>query len=134
MAKFGDGWLASAYNTTPARFHIAQKNLSGLPGRSERFPNALATTWLFVTENPMEAERMITDVLAPMLGRDAELLRALPLPIGSAELCAERLNEYVRAGVQRIFLWPVAHQVQQLELFQDKVAPLIDTAQSEDQV
>ena len=118
----------------PGTLHIAQKNLSGLPGRSERFPNALATTWLFVTENPKEAERMITDVLAPMLGRDAELLRALPLPIGSAELCAERLNEYVRAGVQRIFLWPVAHRVQQLELFQDKGAPLIDTAQSEDQV
>jgi len=54
-----------------------------------------------------------------MLGRDAALIRALPLPIGPAEICAERLSRYARAGAQRIYLWPLADEVRQLELFQD---------------
>ena len=33
----------------------------------ETFPSALATTWLHVTEDTGQAERMISDVLAPML-------------------------------------------------------------------
>jgi len=130
VAGAGDGWLASAYNTSPERFRIGLDALSTLlrraGGRSHQFPNALATTWLYVTEDPRRAEQMITDVLAPTLNRPADVVRALALPIGPAEVCAERLTRYARAGVQRIFLWPLGDEVRQLELFRRRVAPLLD--------
>ena len=131
VAGSGDGWLASTYNTTPARFHAGLDDLSALSRRvgerSDGFPNALATTWLYVTENSRSATRMITEVLAPMLGRDADLIRAMALPIGPAEVCAQRLSRYARAGAQRVFLWPLTDEVRQLELFRERVIPLIRT-------
>jgi molybdopterin-binding protein len=115
VARLGDGWVASAYNTTPDRLrqsldHPADtlRLLGRLP---ESFPNALATTWLHVTEDRASAERMLTDVLAPMLNRPAAALRSLPLPIGPAEVCAERLSAFVGAGARRIFVWPLGDAV-----------------------
>jgi alkanesulfonate monooxygenase SsuD/methylene tetrahydromethanopterin reductase-like flavin-dependent oxidoreductase (luciferase family) len=132
VAASGDGWLASAYNTTPARFEAVLSDLAErsqeIDGRPEPFPNALATTWLFITESPGRADQMITDVLAPMLNRDPDVIRDLALPIGPAEMCAERMNRYARAGAQRIFLWPLTDVVRQLELFRGRVAPFIDSA------
>ena len=64
-------------------------------------------------------------MLAPMLNRPADLIRELALPIGPAQVCAERLTRYAMAGVQRIFLWPLADDVQQLTMFQERVAPLV---------
>ena len=69
---------------------------------------------------------MLADVLAPMLGRPVGALRALSLPIGPAETCAERLAAFASAGVQRVFLWPLRDEVTQLELSVERVAPLIE--------
>ena len=60
-----------------------------------------------------------------MLKRPVEALRALSLPIGPAELCAERFSHFASAGAQRIFLWPLADELEQLELFRDQVAPRV---------
>jgi alkanesulfonate monooxygenase SsuD/methylene tetrahydromethanopterin reductase-like flavin-dependent oxidoreductase (luciferase family) len=129
VARFGDGWLASAYNTTPERFRSCLDRLADalrLEGRSTAsFPNAIATTWLCITDDSRGAERMLTDVLAPMLSRPAEELRALSLPIGPAEVCAERLTGFANAGAQRLFVWPLRDEVTQLELFRERVAPLV---------
>jgi alkanesulfonate monooxygenase SsuD/methylene tetrahydromethanopterin reductase-like flavin-dependent oxidoreductase (luciferase family) len=128
VARLGDGWLASAYNTTPDRFREGLDRLSGalaLAGRPwEPCSNAIATTWLHITEDRAAAERTLA-VLAPMLHRPQEALRSLPLPIGPAELCAERLRAYVAAGARRIFVWPFGDEVKQLELFRERVVPLI---------
>jgi alkanesulfonate monooxygenase SsuD/methylene tetrahydromethanopterin reductase-like flavin-dependent oxidoreductase (luciferase family) len=128
-ARLGDGWLASGYNTTPARFQEGVEHLSAqldAAGRaSEHFPNGLATMWLYVTEDRKAADRMLTDVLGPMLKRPVEALRELSLPIGPAESCAERLAAFADAGVQRAFLWPLADELEQLEAFHDRVAPLV---------
>ena len=67
---------------------------------------------------------MVADVLAPMLNRPVEQLRAV-LPIGSAEDCAEKLRAYARAGAQRVFLRPLADERAQLEVFREDVVPLI---------
>ena len=129
VAAAGDGWLASAYNTTPERFRTCLAALNRIRqsagAGSVELPNALATTWLYVSEDSRRAEHMITDVLAPMLDRPADLIRELMLPIGPAEVCAERLTQFAEAGVQRIFLWPLGDEVGQLELFQRRVAPLV---------
>jgi alkanesulfonate monooxygenase SsuD/methylene tetrahydromethanopterin reductase-like flavin-dependent oxidoreductase (luciferase family) len=128
VARLGDGWLASAYNTTPDRFREGLDRLSGALALAARpwepCSNAIATTWLHITEDRAAAERTLA-VLAPMLHRPQEALRSLPLPIGPAELCAERLRAYVAAGARRIFVWPLADEVRQLQLFRERVVPLV---------
>jgi alkanesulfonate monooxygenase SsuD/methylene tetrahydromethanopterin reductase-like flavin-dependent oxidoreductase (luciferase family) len=129
VARYGDGWLASAYNTTPDRFREGLDRLADalrLEGRNpDSLANAIATTWLYITDDSGSAERMLTDLLAPMLNRPVEALRSLSLPIGPAEVCAERLTAFAHAGAQRLFLWPLRDEVTQLELFRERVAPLL---------
>ena len=91
-------------------------------------PNAVATMWLYVSETRRDSERMLGDVLAPMLGRPVEALRDLALPIGSAEQCAERVSAFQAAGAERIFVWPLADELQQLERFREDVVPLVSAA------
>jgi len=78
-----------------------------------------------VTEDRATAERMLADVLAPLLGRSVESLRTLSLPIGPAEVCAERLSAFAEAGAQRVFVWPLGDDVHQLTLVAERVAPHI---------
>jgi alkanesulfonate monooxygenase SsuD/methylene tetrahydromethanopterin reductase-like flavin-dependent oxidoreductase (luciferase family) len=129
VARLGDGWLASGYNTTPARFRESLARLHGeleVAGASPgAFPNGIATMWLYVTEARPDAERMLREVLAPVLGRPIDELRDLALPIGSAEQCAERISAYRDAGAERIFVWPLADDVVQLERFRTEVVPLV---------
>jgi alkanesulfonate monooxygenase SsuD/methylene tetrahydromethanopterin reductase-like flavin-dependent oxidoreductase (luciferase family) len=128
VARTGDGWLASAYNTTPERFGegltLLAKALAE-EGRPASVPNAIATTWLYVTDDARSAERMLEDVLAPLLSRQVAELRALSLPIGPAEVCAERLAAFADAGAQRLYLWPLRDEVRQLELFRERVVPML---------
>jgi alkanesulfonate monooxygenase SsuD/methylene tetrahydromethanopterin reductase-like flavin-dependent oxidoreductase (luciferase family) len=130
-AELADGWLASGYNTTPERFAASWANVrervDARGGDPDRFANGVATLWAYVTEDRAAAERMLADVLAPMLGRPVESLRELSLPIGPAEVCAQRLGDFARAGAQRAFIWPLADDVHQLELFAERVAPLISS-------
>jgi alkanesulfonate monooxygenase SsuD/methylene tetrahydromethanopterin reductase-like flavin-dependent oxidoreductase (luciferase family) len=109
VARLGDGWLASGYNITPEQF---AERVSQLPAS---FPNAVGTLWMFITEDPREAERVLEDVLAPVVHRDLEVLAQLSLPIGSAEQVAERIQAWADAGVQRLFVWPLRDEVHQLE-------------------
>jgi len=129
VARLGDGWLASAYNTTPDAFAAGLERLGPAlrdAGKDPAsFPNALATAWLYVDDDPARVEHVLADVLAPMLNRPVESLLELALPIGPAEVCAERLSAFAAAGVERVFLWPLHDDVQQLELFQNRVAPLV---------
>ena len=129
VARLGDGWLASAYNTPPDSFREGLDRLAEELRRAgkapEAFPSAVATTWLHITEDKGEAERVLSDVLAPTLHRPAEALRSAPLLIGPAELCAERLAAFVDAGARRIFVWPLANEETQLELFRERVTCLL---------
>jgi len=129
VARLGDGWLASAYNTTPDRFREGLDRLAEERRRIGRapaaVPSAVATTWLHVTGDRAAAERVLTEVLAPMLHRPAEALRSAPLLVGPAELCAERLAALVAAGARRVFVWPLGDEVRQLERFRERVAALI---------
>lgn len=127
-ARLADGWLASAYNTTPAGFGEAWERLrSLLPGHGkdpETFPNALATMWFHITENRSEAEQVMRERIVPTIHRPEEILRER-LPVGPAELFAEKLSAFACAGVQRVFVWPVTDEAHQLELFWEAVRPAI---------
>jgi alkanesulfonate monooxygenase SsuD/methylene tetrahydromethanopterin reductase-like flavin-dependent oxidoreductase (luciferase family) len=128
VARVGDGWLASAYNTTPERFSTAREFLKGelaARGRpAEGFPNALVTMWTWVTERRGEAERVLAEVLAPLLGRDPAALRG-QVCIGSADMCAGLLSRYAEAGCQRVHFWPLGDERRQIELIAAEVAPQI---------
>ena len=62
--------------------------------------------------------------LVPTIHRPEEMLRER-LPVGPAELFAEKLSAFAQAGVQRVFVWPVADEAHQLELFWETVRPAI---------
>jgi alkanesulfonate monooxygenase SsuD/methylene tetrahydromethanopterin reductase-like flavin-dependent oxidoreductase (luciferase family) len=129
VARLADGWLASAYNTTPERFATARESLSqklrdrGRPATG--FPNALVTMWAWVTEDRAEADRVLSDVLSPLLRRDAGSLRD-HLCIGSAEHCAEILSGYARAGCEWVQLWPLGDEPRQIERIAADVRPRIE--------
>jgi alkanesulfonate monooxygenase SsuD/methylene tetrahydromethanopterin reductase-like flavin-dependent oxidoreductase (luciferase family) len=129
VARLADGWLASAYNTTPDQFADASRSLArklGQRGRSaEGFPNALVTMWTWVSEDREEVDRMLEDVLAPLLRRDADELRAR-VCVGSAEHCAELLSRYGRAGCQWVQLWPLGDEPGQIERVAEQVIPRIE--------
>src|SRR3954452_16664852 len=119
VARLGDGWLASAYNTTPEAFTAGRESLSEEleahgkdPGR---FPNALATMWTWITEDARDEDRVLREVLAPMLRRDPDALRN-QLCIGPAGKCAELLSRYAHAGCERVYLWPLGDEPEQIEL------------------
>jgi len=126
VARLADGWLASAYNTTPEEFAAARSTLSEqleAEGRSsEGYPNALVTMWTWVTEDRAEADRVVRERLAPILGRDPDELSAR-LCIGGADHCLEVLGGYAAAGCQRIHLWPLGDERPQLELIGSTILP-----------
>jgi probable F420-dependent oxidoreductase len=128
VARLGDGWLASAYNTTPVAFAADWRRLADqleVFGKDpNRFPNAIATMFFCVTEDSATSERIVRDVLTPTLKRPEEELRERLL-VGPAEDCAQKLAAYRAAGAQRIFLWPVEDELRQLATFQERVAPLV---------
>jgi alkanesulfonate monooxygenase SsuD/methylene tetrahydromethanopterin reductase-like flavin-dependent oxidoreductase (luciferase family) len=129
VARAGDGWLASAYNTTPERFsegRIALAEALEQRGRDPTgFPNALATMWTWVSKDRAEADRVLADVLAPILGRDPDELRTR-VCVGPAESCAELLSRYAEAGCERVYLWPLGDESRQLELVAGQVAPQLE--------
>ena len=131
VARLADGWLASGYNTTPELFAKAwadlQAGMSAQGRDGARFRNGIATMWCYVTDDRARAEAVLADVLAPMLNRPVEELRPI-LPIGSPEECAEKLLAYARAGAQRVFLWPLQDERAQLEVFHERVIPLLGAA------
>ena len=118
MAAHSDGWFASAYNTTPAQFAAARARLDGHLSAAGRdaaaYPDAVATAWALVTSRKGERERVLREVLGPLLGRDPETLT--DLPIGSPGQCAESLTRYAEAGARLVLVWPLADAVSQLEL------------------
>jgi alkanesulfonate monooxygenase SsuD/methylene tetrahydromethanopterin reductase-like flavin-dependent oxidoreductase (luciferase family) len=128
VARLGDGWLASAYNTTPELFGDAWRTLGGLLAGHGKdpavFPNALATMWCYITDDAAEAKRVLHERVAPAVHRPEEVLRQR-LAIGPADQVAEKLNAFAEAGVQRVFIWPVADEEHQLERFASDVRPSV---------
>jgi alkanesulfonate monooxygenase SsuD/methylene tetrahydromethanopterin reductase-like flavin-dependent oxidoreductase (luciferase family) len=130
VARLADGWLASAYNTTPEEFAanaaILREELQRQGRTGDDFPHALVTMWAFVTDKRAEAERILSEVLGPLVKRDpAELRRRVC--VGSAEHCAELLSRYMLAGCKRLFFWTIADERRQVERIASDVMPLISS-------
>jgi alkanesulfonate monooxygenase SsuD/methylene tetrahydromethanopterin reductase-like flavin-dependent oxidoreductase (luciferase family) len=122
-ARLGDGWLASAYNTTPAKFAQDLKKLRSFLSSQDRdparFPNGIATMFFHVTDWRAEAGEVLS-FLSGVLKRPADELSDRFL-VGPATECIEKVRAYREAGAQRILIWPVRDELRQLELFQERV-------------
>jgi alkanesulfonate monooxygenase SsuD/methylene tetrahydromethanopterin reductase-like flavin-dependent oxidoreductase (luciferase family) len=114
VARSGDGWIASAYNITPARVAAARRQLG------PDLPCALATMWTYVTEDRAAADRQLAE-LGRMLNRPPAELAERVL-VGPAQECAAKLTAYAEAGVDQMFVWPLADRNDQLERFMREVA------------
>lgn len=119
VARLADGWLASAYNTSPDQSASAREalavELAGNGKSAEQFPNALVTMWTWITDDRAERDRVLSEVLSPLLRRDADQLRAR-VCVGSVDHCTELLSRYEQAGCQLVYLWPLGDEPRQLEL------------------
>jgi alkanesulfonate monooxygenase SsuD/methylene tetrahydromethanopterin reductase-like flavin-dependent oxidoreductase (luciferase family) len=128
VARLGDGWLASAYNATPDGFAANMKLLGAELERQQRppgdFPNALVTMWTWITSRVSDAERVLSEIVSPLVRRDPAELRGR-ICVGSAEECAELLSRYARAGCQRVHFWPVGDERRQIELIAGEVMPQV---------
>jgi alkanesulfonate monooxygenase SsuD/methylene tetrahydromethanopterin reductase-like flavin-dependent oxidoreductase (luciferase family) len=128
VASLGDGWVASAYNTTPEGFAANMTVLGGELERNNRppgnFPNALVTMWTRITDSRSDAERALSEVVAPLVGRDPAELHGR-ICVGSAGECAELLSRYARAGCQQVYFWPLGDERRQIELIAGEVLPRV---------
>jgi alkanesulfonate monooxygenase SsuD/methylene tetrahydromethanopterin reductase-like flavin-dependent oxidoreductase (luciferase family) len=88
------------------------------------FPHALVTMWSFVTDSTVQADRVLREVLGPLLRRDPEDLRD-QVCVGPAERCVDLLSRYARAGCRRVHFWPVGDERRQVELLAERVLPLV---------
>jgi alkanesulfonate monooxygenase SsuD/methylene tetrahydromethanopterin reductase-like flavin-dependent oxidoreductase (luciferase family) len=130
VARLADGWLASGYNTDPESFSIAWTRIRAMleaEGRDPTtFPCAMATTWLYVTDDDVEARDM-TERLSAVLRRPiAEI--AGRLPIGPPAACLDLLGRYRDAGLGRVLIWPLKDEVQQLERVAAEILPQLAAA------
>lgn len=125
VARYGDGWLASAYHSTPAQFGTARLLLADELARLGRsiddVGHALVTMWTWITGDPRDAERML-EVLAAALARSPDSLRGR-VCVGSPEQCAALLQEYAAQGCRRVHVWPLADEPTQLTRLARDVLP-----------
>jgi alkanesulfonate monooxygenase SsuD/methylene tetrahydromethanopterin reductase-like flavin-dependent oxidoreductase (luciferase family) len=117
VARLGDGWLASAYNTTPDR--VADGRAALPAGHT----CAVATMWTWVTDDERDRRDCLAR-LAALLNRPEDDL-AGQLLVGPPETCAELLSGYAAAGVDQVLVWPVADHERQLERVMRDVVPRV---------
>ena len=80
--------------------------------------------WTWVSKDQAESDRVLAEVLAPLLKRDPDELRG-QVCVGSVEHCAELLSRYAEAGCRRVYLWPLGDERRQLELVAGEMAPKV---------
>lgn len=120
VAKYGDGWMASAYNITPKKFRAKWTLLTGyireMNKDVESFENSVMTMFGYIDDNREKVRKLIKDVLAPSLGRSADELENLLL-FGSSDECLRKITLLYESGVKRIHFWPINDYLRQIEIF-----------------
>jgi alkanesulfonate monooxygenase SsuD/methylene tetrahydromethanopterin reductase-like flavin-dependent oxidoreductase (luciferase family) len=126
VAKYGDGWMASAYNITPNKFKEKWKTLLSyrreLGKDTESFENSIMSMFGYIDNDREKVYKMAKDILSPALGRPPEELENLLL-FGSPEQSFQKIKALCEAGVKRIHFWPVSDYQEQIEIFSKEIVP-----------
>jgi alkanesulfonate monooxygenase SsuD/methylene tetrahydromethanopterin reductase-like flavin-dependent oxidoreductase (luciferase family) len=116
VARWADRPVLGARRRLGMHLHAAGKDPS-------RFPNAIATMFLHVTEVRAAADYVVQEILEPTLRRPEAELRERLL-VGPIEKCAQILAAFRSAGARRVLIWPIQDELSQLETFRERVVPL----------
>ena len=128
VARLADGWLASAYNTTPEMFAAARELLGTRAGEARPRRGAipeLAGDDVDLGYRGSRGGRPDADRRARAGAQARPRQAASGLCIGSAEHCAELLSRYAAVGCERVLFWPLGDEPSQIERLATSVRPLI---------
>src|SRR5437773_5120550 len=122
VARYGDGWLASAYHSTAEHFSTCLSYLTNQLERAQKppgaFPNAIATMYLHLTDDPAEAQSVLEKLVSPYQAPSDLRDRSL---VGTTVDCIDKLRGLETAGAKEVFVWPIGDEVKQLQQFAEEV-------------
>jgi alkanesulfonate monooxygenase SsuD/methylene tetrahydromethanopterin reductase-like flavin-dependent oxidoreductase (luciferase family) len=124
VAKYSDGWMASAYNITSAKFKEKWRMLlsyrKSMGKDTSQFDNSVVSMFGYIDDNEEKIHKMVREVLSPVLGRPADELESLLL-FGSTCECIKKIKAFLEAGVNSIHFWPVNNYIEQIEIFSKEI-------------
>ena len=127
VAKYSNGWMASAYNITPAKFKekwnflLAYRKSLGKGEDEEPFDNSVMTMFGYIHDDKDKVREVVKEILSPALRRPAEDLEQMLL-FGSLDQCLRKIRNLVDAGVKRIHFWPVLDYEDQICKFKSGIS------------
>jgi alkanesulfonate monooxygenase SsuD/methylene tetrahydromethanopterin reductase-like flavin-dependent oxidoreductase (luciferase family) len=127
VAKYSNGWMASAYNITPAKFKekwnflLAYRKSLGKKEEEEPFDNSVMTMFGYIHDDKDKVREVVKEILSPALRRPAEDLEQTLL-FGSLDECLRKIRNLVDAGVKRIHFWPVLDYEDQISKFKTGIS------------
>lgn len=127
LAKYSNGWMASAYNITPTKFKekwnflLAYRKSLGKDKEEELFDNSVMSMFGYIDDDKDRVRKVVREILAPALRRSAEDLEQMLL-FGSLDKCLRKIRNFVDAGVNRIHFWPVLNYEDQIRIFKNGIS------------
>ena len=127
LAKYSNGWMASAYNITPTKFKekwnflLAYRKSLGKDEEEELFDNSVMSMFGYIDDDKDRVRKVVREILAPALRRPAEDLEQMLL-FGSLDKCLRKVRNFVDAGVNRIHFWPVLNYEDQIRIFKNGIS------------
>jgi alkanesulfonate monooxygenase SsuD/methylene tetrahydromethanopterin reductase-like flavin-dependent oxidoreductase (luciferase family) len=127
LAKYSNGWMASAYNITPTKFKekwnflLAYRKSLGKDEEEELFDNYVMSMFGYIDDDKDRVRKVVREILAPALRRPAEDLEQMLL-FGSLDKCLRKIRNFVDAGVNRIHFWPVLNYEDQIRIFKNGIS------------
>ncbi|MFL6503200.1 MAG: LLM class flavin-dependent oxidoreductase [Nitrososphaera sp.] len=128
LAKYSNGWMASAYNITPAKFKekwnfllAYRKTLRKEELEEQPFENSVMSMFGYIHEDKAKVRRVVKETLSPALQRPVEDLEQMLL-FGSSDECLLKVRNFIDAGVKRIHFWPVMDFEDQIHIFKNEIS------------
>jgi alkanesulfonate monooxygenase SsuD/methylene tetrahydromethanopterin reductase-like flavin-dependent oxidoreductase (luciferase family) len=126
LAKYSNGWMASAYNITPAKFkekwnYLLTYRKSLGKEDEEPFDNSIMSMFGYIDDDKDKVRKVVKEILSPALRRPAEDLEQMLL-FGSLDECVRKIKNLVDAGVKRIHFWPVLDYKNQIRIFKNGIS------------
>ncbi len=126
VARLGDGWVASAWHSTPEEFRSAKRNLDEAllaRGRDPAvFPNAVDTMFMCVDEDGARARRIAGPIIEQTTRGPFDTAGGHFL-VGDYAECRDLLTRWAEAGAKEISVWPLVDPVDQIQRLGEHVLP-----------
>lgn len=126
VARLADGWVASAWHSSPEEFRAARDTLnSALTARGKdpaTFPNAVDTMFMYLDEDGDRARKVAVPIIEATTRSKFETGGGHFL-VGDYQECQDLLRRWTGAGAKQVCVWPVTDSVNQIRKFGEFVLP-----------